>query len=66
MTVQPHHISDVDYTCQRCRMFVRAHIPHECDPRVCRVCSGTKQVWAKGTGWNQCPKCEGTGLITFT
>jgi hypothetical protein len=58
-----HHIADVDYTCQRCRMFVRARIPHECDPRVCRGCNGTKTQWKRG--WVKCEACGGTGIRVF-
>jgi hypothetical protein len=58
-----HHVADTDYTCQRCRMFVRARIPHECDPTICRKCNGTTTTWFHG--WVKCDNCAGTGRITF-
>jgi hypothetical protein len=59
----PHHTSDVDYTCRRCKLFVQAHIPHECDPRICRQCEGFKSVWLAGQGFVLCDRCQGKGMI---
>jgi hypothetical protein len=58
-----HHVAEVDYTCQRCKTFVHARIPHECDPSICPVCNGNKQAWAVGVGWDKCDRCGGTGRL---
>lgn len=59
------HVKESDSVCKVCKMQTYAHIPHECDPTICRNCSGDKVVWESGTGWVGCDKCDGTGRIDF-
>lgn len=52
----------------RCGMLVRAYIPHECDPDICRKCNGKGTIFkgrqkstGRWIGYDPCPVCEGTG-----
>lgn len=65
------HLID-DKPCPFCHMVIQKHIPHECDPSICRTCFGKGEKWlgrdketAKWLGWSLCPDCGGTGKRRF-
>lgn len=67
------HTKDIDHTCEVCKMEVKAMIPHECDPSICKNCKGKGETWlgrnkatGRWDGYEKCSKCEGTGKVIFT
>lgn len=53
-------------------MFVKAFIPHECDPSICRKCNGKGTIYkgrqkstGRWIGYDQCAGCEGTGKMIW-